>query len=145
MTSACPFCELISCGELMLDRELAVAMPDAFPLTPGHCLIIARRHEPDFFALTDEERSALLNLAAELRALLKHQHAFAGMNLGLNNGVAAGQTVPHAHLHVIPRYADDTPDPRGRRAMDLPRSRRLLDGVAYSRLSTNYRTGCSRS
>lgn len=113
MTSACPFCDLITSGEVTLDHPLAVAVPDAFPLTPGHSLVIPRRHEPDFFALANDERTAILNLAAELHALLKHEHSLDGVNLGLNNGPAAGQTVQHTHLHVIPRYKGDVPDPRG--------------------------------
>jgi diadenosine tetraphosphate (Ap4A) HIT family hydrolase len=112
-SSTCPFCDLVTGDGLLLDRGLAVGVADAFPLTPGHSLVIPRRHEADFFALTDSERSAMLDVAAELHALLKRQHNFDGVNLGLNNGAAAGQTVPHAHLHVIPRYTGDTPDPRG--------------------------------
>ena len=109
----CPFCKLITGGQLLLDRGLAVAVADAFPLTPGHALVIPRRHEADFFALTGQEQSAMLDLTSDLHALLKTRYGFDGANIGLNNGTAAGQTVPHAHLHLIPRYTGDTADPRG--------------------------------
>jgi diadenosine tetraphosphate (Ap4A) HIT family hydrolase len=109
----CPFCDRIAAGELLINRRLAVAIADAYPLTPGHSLVIPRRHEADFFALARVERAAMLDLIIELHARLKRSHGFDGVNIGLNNGAAAGQVVPHAHLHLIPRYKNDTPDPRG--------------------------------
>ena len=91
----------------------AVAIVDAFPLTPGHSLVLPRRHEPDFFALDADEREAVFALAWELKRILVERHQPDGFNLGVNVGDAAGQTVGHAHLHVIPRYRGDVPEPRG--------------------------------
>jgi diadenosine tetraphosphate (Ap4A) HIT family hydrolase len=94
-------------------RDLAVAFPDAFPVSPGHTLIVPRRHEADYFALTAAEQTAMWALTGEVRRRIEVEHQPQGYNIGLNVGTAAGQTVPHAHLHVIPRYVGDVPDPRG--------------------------------
>ncbi|HXH22992.1 MAG TPA: HIT family protein [Dehalococcoidia bacterium] len=110
---ACPFCARIAAGDVTADNALAVAFPDAFPLTPGHTLVVPRRHEPDFLALSGEERQAVLALAVEVAARLRAERAPDGYNLGVNVGPAGGQTVAHAHLHVIPRYGGDVADPRG--------------------------------
>jgi diadenosine tetraphosphate (Ap4A) HIT family hydrolase len=76
-------------------------------------LVVSRRHEPDFLALDPAEQQAVLALAAEVAARLRAERAPDGYNLGVNVGAAAGQTVDHAHLHVIPRYRGDVADPRG--------------------------------
>ena len=109
----CIFCAKISAGDVLAQEELAAALADAFPLTPGHTLIIPRRHEPDFLALTPDEHAAIWRLMAQCRVILDREHRPQGYNLGVNVGEAAGQTVAHAHLHVIPRYAGDVPQPRG--------------------------------
>ena len=109
----CPFCASIEAGELLADGGLAVAIGDRFPLNPGHCLVISRRHVADFFDLEAEEQGAVLALVAEMRAVLSSRHHFDGLNVGLNVGAAGGQTIEHAHWHVIPRYRGDVPDPRG--------------------------------
>jgi len=109
----CPFCLRIRSGELLVDGDMAVALVDAYPVSPGHVLIVPRRHEPDFFRLTDEERAAMWEMVPTVRRTIERNHAPAGYNIGINVGAAAGQTVPHAHLHVIPRYAGDSADPRG--------------------------------
>jgi diadenosine tetraphosphate (Ap4A) HIT family hydrolase len=109
----CPFCDRLAAGELLADNALAAAFPDGFPLAPGHSLIVPRRHEPDFLALTDAEQAAVWGLVGAVRRRLDAQFHPQGYNLGVNIGAAAGQTVWHAHLHVIPRYSGDVPDPRG--------------------------------
>jgi diadenosine tetraphosphate (Ap4A) HIT family hydrolase len=76
-------------------------------------LVIPRRHEPDFFALTPEERAAVMDLAWEVQADMREPASDSGINVGLNIGAAAGQTVWHAHLHLIPRAHGDVEDPRG--------------------------------
>lgn len=110
---ACPFCERIARGDAVLESELAAAIPDAFPVSPGHTLVVPRRHEPDFFSLTHEEQGALLELARRVCDALLKQDEPDGFNIGLNAGSAAGQTVGHTHVHVIPRFHGDTADPRG--------------------------------
>ncbi len=109
----CAFCERVARGDLVAESALAVAFFDAFPLNPGHCLAVPRRHEPDFLALSPEEQAAVWALVPALRARIERDWTPDAYNLGVNVGEAAGQTIPHAHLHVIPRYRGDTPDPRG--------------------------------
>jgi diadenosine tetraphosphate (Ap4A) HIT family hydrolase len=108
----CPFCQLPP--ERVLDGNAhAVTVADAFPVSPGHMLVIVRRHIASFFEMTDEEVAAVYQLLrqAKLRsdATLKPY----GYNIGVNDGAAAGQTVMHLHFHLIPRFAGDVSDPRG--------------------------------
>ena len=98
---------------MVLGNELAVTFSDAFPVSPGHMLIVPRRHVSDFFSLTAEEQAAIWSLVVSVRRHIETQHAPDGYNLGINVGSSAGQTVPHAHLHIIPRYDGDVDDPRG--------------------------------
>jgi len=109
----CPFCELIARGPVELDGGAAVAIVDAFPLNPGHVLVLPRRHEPNFLALQPEELEAVAKVARTLVQRIEGAYHADGFNLGVNVGHAAGQTIDHAHLHLIPRYRGDVPDPRG--------------------------------
>lgn len=108
----CPFCTP-SPGEIIAEHALAIAKCDAYPLTRGHCLVVPRRHVASFFECTAEERAAMMELLDVARARIDQQHTPDGYNIGLNNGAAAGQTVMHVHMHLIPRYAGDAADPRG--------------------------------
>jgi diadenosine tetraphosphate (Ap4A) HIT family hydrolase len=107
------FCNRVVSGELVAKNDLAVAFLDSFPLNPGHCLVVPRRHESDFLTLTPEEAAAVWALVASVRRYLEADRTPDGYNIGINVGEAAGQTVAHAHLHVIPRYHGDVPDARG--------------------------------
>ena len=109
----CIFCERVARGSLVAVNQHAVAFPDAFPLNEGHCLIVPRRHEADFLALTSDEQAAIWALVPAVRRLIEERGLPHGYNIGINIGAAAGQTIGHAHLHVIPRYHADVPDPRG--------------------------------
>ena len=100
-------------SRILAANTFAVAIADAFPVTPGHTLIIPRRHIASLFEATPEEQSALLELLADARQILLEERNPAGFNIGINDGGAAGQTVMHLHIHLIPRYAGDTADPRG--------------------------------
>ena len=112
MSTPCPFCSLAA-DRLVLESEGAVVIRDAFPVSPGHTLIIPRRHVASFFEITDTERTDLMSLLAAARADLDREFRPAGYNIGINDGTAAGQTVPHLHIHLIPRYSGDADDPRG--------------------------------
>ena len=112
MPKDCLFCA-IPPEQILIDGPIAVAARDSYPVSKGHTLIIPRRHVASFFETTDEERRAMLNLLDEVKALLDREHKPDGYNIGINNGAAAGQTVMHLHMHLIPRYAGDRPDPRG--------------------------------
>lgn len=107
----CPFCDTE--GVAVLRNAFAYLRFDKNPVNPGHCLIIPLRHISDFFETTPEERQAMLSLADEAKAMLELKFSPDGYNLGLNVGAVAGQTVPHVHLHLIPRYAGDVDQPRG--------------------------------
>jgi diadenosine tetraphosphate (Ap4A) HIT family hydrolase len=108
----CPFCQLPP-ARIVRERASAVLVWDAWPLSPGHALVIPRRHIGSWFDTTEPERADMLALLDEAKALVAQQHAPAGWTIGINDGPAAGQTVPHLHMHLIPRHPGDTPDPRG--------------------------------
>ncbi len=109
----CAFCRRISVGRFLLESPLAVVFRDAFPLNPGHIHVAARRHVEGLFDLSRHEREALWDLVEEATKWLNAEHSPDGINLAVNIGEAAGQTVPHAHIHLIPRYWGDVDDPRG--------------------------------
>jgi diadenosine tetraphosphate (Ap4A) HIT family hydrolase len=113
LAMTCVFCARFAAGDLLGENDGAAAFLDIFPLSPGHTLIVPRRHESDFLRLTADETMAVWRLLAPVRELLEERFRPDGYNLGVNVGLAAGQTVDHAHLHVIPRYAGDVADPRG--------------------------------
>jgi diadenosine tetraphosphate (Ap4A) HIT family hydrolase len=98
---------------VLAQSPLAVAFPDAYPISPGHLLVVPRRHEPAFFALSPDEQAQMLLLATELHGRLAAELGFDGVNLGVNCGEVAGQTVHHAHLHFVPRYRGDVTEPAG--------------------------------
>jgi diadenosine tetraphosphate (Ap4A) HIT family hydrolase len=103
----------LSTERIQLATTLAVAFDDAFPVSPGHMLVIPRRHVASFFELEAAERAEMFGLLDQCREKVLKQRAPDGFNIGLNEGLAAGQTVMHTHLHLIPRYRGDLPDPRG--------------------------------
>lgn len=110
--SQCPFCHLPP-ERILLSNDVGWVIRDAFPVSPGHTLVIPKRHIGSFFDLTDDERNGLMALLAEAKLGTEAEFAPAGYNIGINDGPAAGQTVPHLHIHLIPRFAGDLPDPRG--------------------------------
>ena len=125
---ACAFCSRLAGGELIAQNDLAAAFLDAFPLSPGHCLVVPRRHEPDFLALTPKEQTAAWALVASVRQHIETSRIPDGYNIGINVGEAAGQTVAHAHLHVIPRYHGDVADARGGIRWIIPARARYWEG-----------------
>jgi diadenosine tetraphosphate (Ap4A) HIT family hydrolase len=108
----CPFCCLEK-DRIRFESESAVAFLDVFPVTPGHTLVIPKRHVVSLFDLPEEEQAAVWRLVAQVRATLLVEAEPNGFNVGLNDGSSAGQTVMHAHVHVIPRRHGDIADPRG--------------------------------
>jgi diadenosine tetraphosphate (Ap4A) HIT family hydrolase len=110
--SNCPFCRLPD-ERVLRDCNLAVAIRDAYPVSPGHTLIIPKRHVGSFFDLTSAEREEMFRLLDLAKMALDEDLHPDGYNIGINDGLAAGQTVPHLHVHLIPRYEGDREDPRG--------------------------------
>lgn len=101
-------------SDWVASNSLAFAMRDAFPVSPGHTLVVPRRLVATWFEATREERAALLELVDEVRRQLEAGTPKPdGYNIGINVGEAAGQTVMHLHVHVIPRYRGDVENPRG--------------------------------
>ncbi len=109
---ACPFCHP-NPSEVIASSRHAIAIRDHYPISPGHTLIIPQDHEASLFSLGATVREDAWRLAHEVRQALCDEMFPDGFNIGVNEGEAAGQTVPHAHIHVIPRFHGDVPDPRG--------------------------------
>lgn len=111
----CPSCAIVANGSPRLRGQNLHAfwIDDGYPVTQGHSLIIPKRHIGSFFDITPEERQAMFALLDEAKAALDAQYQPAGYNIGINDGSAAGQTVMHLHMHLIPRYVEEGVDPRG--------------------------------
>ena len=112
MPPSCPFCNL-SADRIILSDQFAFTIQDGFPVSPGHTLIIPRLHIGSFFELQSEERRSLLSLLDEAKRFLDKEFSPDAYNIGINDGAAAGQTLSHLHIHLIPRYHGDCKDPRG--------------------------------
>ena len=125
--SNCPFCQL-DAARIAFADDVTLVIRDAFPVSPGHTLIIPRRHVGSFFELTPPERARMFELLTQAKAELDGTLQPDGFNIGINDGAAAGQTVPHLHLHLIPRYRGDTPDPRGGVRWVLPAKAKYWSG-----------------
>ena len=113
MSDDCVFFHAETMKEVIASSKLSLAFYDGFPVSPGHALVIPRRHVASFFDLTEEEVTDMMSLARKVRLLVDAQFHPDGYNIGINVGKAAGQSVFHVHLHLIPRYAGDVPDPKG--------------------------------
>lgn len=108
----CPFCQLPP-ERIWESNKAAILVRDDYPLTAGHSLILPRRHIGSIFDATEAELRALWQLIQRGRTTINRAYAPAAYNLGVNDGPEAGQTVPHLHVHLIPRYPGDSVDPRG--------------------------------
>ena len=110
----CAFCRKCDRGDVLFKNELAFALWDEYPVARGHTLILPRRHVEDFFDLTSMERIAMEEIINfHRKKLLEEDMTIQGFNVGVNIGKAAGQTIFHSHIHLIPRREGDTPDPAG--------------------------------
>jgi len=108
----CPFCGLDP-KRIRIETTTGIVVRDGFPVSPGHTLILPRRHIGSFFDLTENERTDLMHLLDRAKRDVETEFRPGGYNIGINDGAVAGQTVPHLHIHLIPRYAGDRQDPRG--------------------------------
>jgi diadenosine tetraphosphate (Ap4A) HIT family hydrolase len=108
----CPFCAP-DLPSTVSSSAHAAAIPDAYPVTEGHLLVIPRRHVESVFDLDEAEQADLWSLVARVRDELRRRPGVVACTVGVNDGPAAGQIVRHAHVHVIPRREGDVPDPRG--------------------------------
>ena len=110
--ASCPFCTPDR-GRLFHESELVLGLWDGYPVAPGHALLVPKRHVGTWFDASAEEQRELVQGIDFAHAAILECHRPDGFNVGMNLGAAAGQTVPHLHLHVIPRYVGDVEDPRG--------------------------------
>jgi ATP adenylyltransferase len=131
--AACPLCARIRAGDFLCENAVAVAIHDGDPVSPGHALILPRRHVADVFSLSNQEQAALWSQLPATRLALDDRHRPAAYNIGVNDGQAAGQTVPHVHGHLNPRYAGDVADPRVCGDSDLSPAADCCPVVASSR------------
>ena len=116
MEQQCVFCEILTTdflSRVVAKNEFAIALSDGFPISNGHTLLIPKRHIQSFFDLDDVERVAIVQLLEIAKKNLDQEYSPDAYNIGINDGIAAGQTVPHLHIHLIPRYNGDVEDPRG--------------------------------
>jgi ATP adenylyltransferase len=110
----CPFCSKEIGSRKIEELDSVFAIKDKFPVTPGHLLIIPMRHTLDFFTMTGKERTDAKDLLRLLKnRIARDDKSVNGFNVGVNCGISAGQTIDHAHIHLIPRRDGDTPNPRG--------------------------------
>jgi diadenosine tetraphosphate (Ap4A) HIT family hydrolase len=112
----CPFCDFYNndVENRVIDKnKYSFVIRDGFPVSEGHTLIIPKRHAASFFEITSEEKDALFSLLDKHKKVLDAEFSPDSYNIGINDGEATGQTVPHLHIHLIPRYKGDRDDPRG--------------------------------
>jgi diadenosine tetraphosphate (Ap4A) HIT family hydrolase len=110
MTSECPFCDST---DSVIEGNLLYARYDNYPVNEGHTLIIPYRHISDYFESSQDEKIELLEMINNVKQMLDEKYSPDGYNIGINSGKAAGQSVMHLHVHVIPRYVGDMDDPKG--------------------------------
>jgi superfamily II DNA or RNA helicase/diadenosine tetraphosphate (Ap4A) HIT family hydrolase len=144
----CPFCPIDSQRILFrhsVGSASVVALWDGFPVSPGHLLIVPVRHVPTWFDASPEEHHALTDALEIAKSLIESQFQPQGYNIGINVGAAAGQTVSHLHVHLIPRYQGDVPDPRGGVRHVIPQLANYLNENPPDYLvnKTTYRSGSS--
>jgi len=106
-------CELCAPSDVLVENSLAYVRYDNNSLSRGHVLVIPRRHVASFFDMTKNEQDAILSLLTQARRVIQKEHAPDGYNIGVNIGKAGGQSRMHVHVHLIPRYEGDVPNPQG--------------------------------
>ena len=108
----CIFCQIPK-EEIVAESDLCLAFYDRFPVSPGHLLIIPKRHVADYFELTADEIEAMQTMLFDMKKVIEDVYKPDGFNIGVNVGEAAGQSIFHVHMHLIPRYVGDVEYPRG--------------------------------
>jgi len=110
--STCPFCTMAP-DKIISQNAHTFTVRDTLPVSPGHTLIVPKRHIAGIFEGEPDEVAALWDALQQARTRLLREFSPDGFNIGINDGLAAGQTILHLHIHIIPRYKGDMPDPRG--------------------------------
>jgi diadenosine tetraphosphate (Ap4A) HIT family hydrolase len=109
----CRFCVSKPGRRMMIEGQFGFAAYDRHPASEGHFLVIPYRHFADYFEINDDERDELWSLVAQGKAMVDEAYQPDGYNIGINVGQWAGQSIPHLHIHVIPRYQGDVENPKG--------------------------------
>jgi diadenosine tetraphosphate (Ap4A) HIT family hydrolase len=111
----CLFCSFLMPGDrsMIATNDLFFAVPDQFPVNAGHTLLIPKRHVSKLADLRDDELLSFGHFLKEVQRVLASLHPVDGFNIGVNEGDAAGQTIEHLHVHLIPRFTGDVENPRG--------------------------------
>lgn len=112
MNGKCLFCD-IEPNRVLYEDQFYFTIRDGYPVSDGHTLIVAKRHVGSFFEMENDEQNALLAILKRTKTDLDQEFSPDAYNIGINDGPAAGQTVPHLHVHLIPRYEGDVSDPKG--------------------------------
>ncbi|BBB22745.1 histidine triad (HIT) protein [Abyssogena phaseoliformis symbiont OG214] len=112
MNTDCLFCQLRE-ERIIGQCDLTITFLDSYPASPGHVLIIPKRHVATYFDITEQEQNAIAKAIQKAKLILDEEFSPDGYNIGVNNGKAAGQSIMHLHVHLIPRYKDDVENPKG--------------------------------
>jgi len=110
---SCVFCAPDKGRRLITESATAYAIYDKYPVSEGHALIIPKRHVANYFDLMEKEQQACWLVVNHVKKLLAEKYGTQSFNIGINIGEVAGQTIPHAHIHLIPRYPGDVSKPEG--------------------------------
>ena len=121
MSERCPFC---APDDTLFESDLALAIYDRYPVSPGHVLVVPKRHFSDIFEAEPEELRALAEMVRRVKEFVCAEYDPDGYNIGINRGRTAGQTIEHLHIHFIPRYSGDRRDPTGGIRGVIPRKRK---------------------
>lgn len=115
MLSKCFFCDPSARAQpaLIIENKLAYARWDDFPVSEGHAEVVPKRHVSSYFDLTNDEINSLFQLLKDTKKTIDDKYNPDSYTIGVNDGFDAGQTVPHCHIHLIPRYSGDVENPRG--------------------------------
>jgi diadenosine tetraphosphate (Ap4A) HIT family hydrolase len=127
----CLFCKPPR-DRIFFRAELVIGLWDAYPVSPGHALLITQRHIPTWFEANAEELDALFRAIDAAKTIIEQNHRPDGYNIGVNCGAAAGQTIFHLHIHLIPRFAGDVADPRGGVRYVIPQNANYLSSTRGS-------------
>jgi len=106
-------CELCAPKQILFESDFAYVCHEANPLSEGHVIVAPKRHVADFFDMSGAEQGSVIALLNRAQKMIREQYKPDGYNIGVNVGAAAGQSRMHVHVHLIPRYVGDVPDPRG--------------------------------
>lgn len=112
-TDISPFFDSDVVNEIIVESASAFSFYDKYPINTGHALVLPKRLVADYFELTQKEQTACWLMVNKVKSVIQEKYNPDGFNIGINSNSAAGQTMPHTHIHVIPRYKGDVQDPRG--------------------------------